>query len=441
VHGAGDASFPRIDCQIARYAGEAVSPQESPFPTIEDQALYIYTSGTTGVAKAANISHGRLMQWTHWFAGMMDTQSSDRLYNCLPMYHASGGVQAPGAMLIHGGSVVVRERFSAGDFWADVARWDCTLFQYIGELCRYLLHTPRSGRDTQHRIRMACGNGLRPDVWRDFQSRFQIPRIFEFYGATEGAVSLFNIEGEAGAIGRIPPYLAHRSPVVLVKYDHETEAPLRNEQGFCIPCTVNEAGEALGPFRTGALNVGTRFEGYTDKVATENKIVRNVFRNGDAWFRTGDLMRKDERGFYYFLDRIGDTFRWKGENVAASDVCETLLAFPGVRLANVYGVSIPHSEGRAGMAALVLDRELDLLAFRMHLVRCLPSYACPLFVRVRNDLEMTPTFKCTKTGLVRQAYDPRATGDVIYFNDPERKAFVQLDAALYDRIQNGEIRL
>jgi fatty-acyl-CoA synthase len=440
-HGDNLAALPRIDHEIGQYSGEMLSRQERRPPTIDDRALYIYTSGTTGFPKAANISHGRLMQWSHWFAGMMDTRSTDRMYSCLPMYHASGGVQAPGAVLVSGGSVVIQDRFSAAQFWSEVKRWDCTLFQYIGELCRYLLHSQPSAHETEHRIRTACGNGLRPDVWRDFQDRFQIPRILEFYAATEGAVSLFNVESEAGAIGRIPAYLAHRTPVVLVKYDLEKEAPVRDEQGFCVPCAPNEAGEAIGPLRKSPLHVASRFEGYTDVEASEKKVLRDVFEPGDAWFRTGDLMRKDERGFFYFVDRIGDTFRWKGENVAASEVAQVISTFPGVKLAIVYGVAIPRAEGRAGMAALVLDGELNLTAFRDHLRNRLPEYACPLFVRVRKDLKVTATFKCTKTDLVSQGYDPAATNDVIYFHHPGHQAFVQLDQAIYEQIQNAQLRL
>ena len=441
VHGANDAPFRRIDYDIERYSSEMLNKGERRLPTIEDRALYMYTSGTTGLPKAANVSHGRLMQWSHWFAGMMDTRPRDRMYNCLPMYHASGGVQAPGAVLVSGGSVVIRDRFSASQFWSDVIRWDCTLFQYIGELCRYLLHSEPSPHETHHRIRMACGNGLRPDVWREFQDRFQIPQIFEFYAATEGSVSLFNIDGETGSIGRIPSYLAHRSPVMLVKCDLDKGEPARGENGFCIPCSANEAGEAIGPLRRGAWHVANRFEGYTDEQASEKKIIRSVFETGDAWFRTGDLMRKDKRGFFYFVDRIGDTFRWKGENVATSEVSAVIGAFPGVKLANVYGVTIPGVDGRAGMAALALEGEPDLSALRSHLLECLPAYACPVFVRIRSELELTATFKLSKTDLVRQAYDPLATSDAIYFNHPDHKAFVPLDKALYDRIQNGQIRL
>ena len=441
AHGAGGGEFPRIDRDIERRGDEKMSDAECRSPTIEDRALYIYTSGTTGLPKAANVSHARLMQWSHWFAGMMNTCSNDRMYNCLPMYHSVGGVLATGAVLAGGGSVVIREKFSAREFWSDVIRWDCTLFQYIGELCRYLLHTETFPHETEHRIRMCCGNGLRADVWNDFQSRFRIPQILEFYAATEGNVSLFNIEGKPGAIGRIPSFLAHRFPATLVKFDVENDTPTRNEQGFCMRCAPNEVGEAVGKLLKDPSNVGSRFEGYTSKEASEKKILRNVFEPGDAWFRTGDLMRKDEKGYFYFVDRIGDTFRWKGENVATSEVSEAICTFPGVKEANVYGVAIPGTDGRAGMAALVTDHELDLGAFRTHLVDRLPEYARPLFLRIRNEMEVTATFKHTKNDFVRQGCDPEATADVIYFNDAESRAFVRLDKPLYDRIQTGQIRL
>jgi len=440
AHGVGHDEFPRIDRDIERHPGEQLSEAERRPLTIEDRALYIYTSGTTGLPKAAHVKHYRLMQASHWFAGMMDARSDDRMYSCLPMYHSVGGVQAPGAVLVAGGSVVIPEKFSARQFWNDVSRWDCTLFQYIGELCRYLLHTEPQPHETRHRIRMCCGNGLRPDVWNDFKSRFRIPQILEFYASTEGNVSLFNVEGKPGAIGRIPSFLAHRFPATLVKFDVAKDEPVRNEQGFCIRCAPNEVGEAIGTILNDPSNIGSRFEGYTSIEASEKKIFRDVFEPGDAWFRTGDLMRRDEKGFFYFVDRIGDTFRWKGENVATSEVSEAICAFPGVKEANVYGVAIPGTDGRAGMAALVAHDGLDLAALRTHLINRLPEYARPLFLRIQSELEVTATFKHTKNGVVRQAYDPAATGDVIYFNDAERHAFVRLDKATYDRIQIGQTR-
>jgi len=443
VHGAGPDQFPRIDDNIERYPGSTLSmlheADRRPV-TIDDRALYIYTSGTTGLPKAANVSHGRVMQWSHWFAGLMDARSSDRMYNCLPMYHSVGGVLATGAVLVGGGSVVIRDTFSARQFWSDVVRWDCTLFQYIGELCRYLLHTDSHPHEKDHRIRMCCGNGLRPDVWNGFKERFRIPHILEFYAATEGNVSLVNVEGMPGAIGRIPLFLAHRFPATLVKYDAETDAPVRNARGFCVRSAPNEVGEAIGQLLKDRSNVGSRFEGYTNEEASQNKILRNVFEPGDAWFQTGDLMRQDEHGYFYFVDRIGDTFRWKGENVATSEVSEAICGFPGIREANVYGVAIPGTDGRAGMATIITDDELDLAAFRTHLVDHLPEYARPVFLRVRDDLEVTATFKHTKSALVREGYDPVAIADAIYFNDRDRQAFVRLDKSLYDRIQRGQIQ-
>jgi fatty-acyl-CoA synthase len=441
VHGPGYGGFGRVDDDCERHDAAPLGARERPALTIEDRALFIYTSGTTGLPKAAVVTHGRLMQWSHWFAGMMDTGPADRMYNVLPMYHSVGGVLATGAVLVGGGSVVIRDGFSATRFWDDIVEWDCTLFQYIGELCRYLLHATRHPREASHRIRMGCGNGLRRDIWEAFQARFRIPRIFEFYAATEGNVSLFNIEGRTGAIGRIPSYLGHRFPVALVRLDAESEKPVRDERGYCAVCAVGEVGEAIGRIGAGSSNFGSRFDGYTSGEATERKVLRDVFEPGDAWFRTGDLMRRDEEGFFYFVDRIGDTYRWKGENVSTAEVSDTICAFPGVREASVYGVAIPGTDGRVGMCALVADRELDFAAFRAHLVARLPAYACPLFLRLQQEMAVTATFKHTKSDLVRQSYDPSAGDDPVYFNDPERAAWVRIDRALYDRIRGGKLRL
>jgi fatty-acyl-CoA synthase len=441
TYDAKGSPFPRIDLDIACFSGEPLRADERRGTSIDDRALYIYTSGTTGLPKAANVSHARVMQWSHWFAGMMEVTPSDRMYNCLPMYHSVGGVQVPAAMLVAGGSVVIREKFSASQFWNDIDRWDCTLFQYIGELCRYLVHAAPSAKETEHRIRLACGNGLAPEVWDAFKERFRIPRILEFYAATEGNVSLFNVQGKRGAIGHIPAYLAHRFSPALVVFDVERGEPARNEQGFCIRCAPNQPGEAISKVVSDSSNVGSRFEGYTNSEASEKKILRNVFEVGDAWIRTGDLLRKDEKGYFYFVDRIGDTFRRKGENVATSEVAEAICSFPGVTHANVYGVSVPGTEGRVGMATLVTENELDLDGFRKHLVNRLPHYARPLFLRIRSAMNLTGTFKYSKTDLIGQGYDPHASQDVIYFDHPETEGFVLLDRQLYDRIQGGGFRL
>jgi fatty-acyl-CoA synthase len=449
IHGAERRHFDRID-EIEQSRGvhaydlpprPGLSERErveGPV-TIDDSALYIYTSGTTGLPKAAIVTHARVMQWSHWFAGLMSIRPDDRLYNCLPLYHSAGGVLAAGAALAAGASVVIRDGFSARAFWRDIVQWDCTLFQYIGELCRYLLNAPSDPFERRHRVRLGCGNGLRADVWTPFKERFRIPGILEFY-ATEGNVSLVNVEGEPGSIGRIPTYLAHRFPAALVKYDAEAAAPARDASGLCVRCGPNEVGEAIGQLLKDPSNVGSRFDGYTDRDESQKKIVRDVFRPGDAWYRTGDLMRRDDRGFFYFVDRIGDTFRWKGENVSTAEVAAALVACPGVRDVCVYGVAIPGCEGRAGMATLAADRGLDLAALRAHLVNCLPGYAQPVFLRIRDELDVTTTFKHVKQTLVREAYDPTLVTDRLYFNDRDRQAFVPLERSLFTRIQNGDVR-
>jgi fatty-acyl-CoA synthase len=440
-HGIDCGSFRRIDLDVEQRRSETLSREERAEVTIEDQALYIYTSGTTGMPKGAKVSHARVLQWSYWFAGMLQAQPNDRIYNCLPMYHSIGGVLVPGAVLAAGGSMVIREKFSCSQFWADILRWDCTLFQYIGELCRYLIQGTTKADAAGHRIRIACGNGMASDVWDEFKDKFDIPRVLEFYASTEGGVSLFNVEEKRGAIGRIPPYLAHRFAPELVRFDCESGEPVRDGEGRCIRCVTNEPGEALGRFVDDPAAVGIRFDGYSDPRASQEKILRDVFKPGDAWIRTGDLMRKDERGFYYFVDRIGDTFRWKGENVATSEVSEAICAYPGVKHANVYGVSIPATEGAAGMAALVTEDEIDLNHFRSYLAHRLPVYARPLFLRMLGEMEITGTFKYSKSDLKREGYDPTAIADRIYFDSHEQRAFVPLDQALYQRIRGGEIRL
>jgi fatty-acyl-CoA synthase len=438
-HGSDD--FPRVDREIERFSDTMLAPSERRAVTIADRALTIHTSGTTGRPKAANVSHRRLLEWSLWFAGLMNTEPDDRMYDCLPLYHSVGGVVAVGALLVRGGSVVIAEKFSARRCWDDIADYDCTLFQYIGELCRYLVNAARHPRERAHRLRLCAGNGLRADVWEKFQSRFAIPKILEFYAATEGNVSLCNVEGKVGAIGRVPPFLKHRFPLALVKFDMAAGVPARDGKGRCMRCAPGEAGEAIGRIRDAAARAGGAFEGYTHREDTEHKILRDVFEPGDAWYRTGDLMRVDAAGFYYFVDRVGDTFRWKGENVATSEVLDALVAFPGIRDACVYGVKIPGTEGAGGMAALVTDGAFDLAALRKHLAERLPPYARPLFVRITSGIDITGTFKHKKASLVREGFDPRATSDAIYFADEQGEAYLPLDAQLYAKIVAGETRL
>jgi len=441
VFGSSTGDLKPMEPELAAVAGEPLLSSECAAPAIDATALYIYTSGTTGLPKAAKVSHYRLMQWSHWFAGMMDTRPGDRMFNCLPLYHSIGGVVATFATLVSGGTVVIRRRFSASDFWRDVRDERCTLFQYIGELCRYLVNTPYQPVETEHSLRMACGNGLRPEVWQPFKTRFRIPRILEYYASTEGNFSLYNCEGQPGAVGRIPAFLSSRLAVALLRFDLETSEPRRNSQGFCERCLPNEIGEAVGlmPYAQGQR--AGRFEGYADPEASARKVLRNVFDEGDAWYRTGDLMRRDERGFYYFVDRVGETYRWKGENVSTAEVLSALTASRGVIDGVVYGVIVPGADGRAGTAALKVNGDFDLAAFRAEVATRLPPYARPVFLRIVSTLEATATFKPRKQDLMQAGVDPGRVSDPLFFDDPRSQRYVPLDAALFAAILSGELRI
>ncbi len=435
-YGAATA-LPRADLAVAQTSAAPLQAAECAPPALSAPALYIYTSGTTGLPKAAVVSHRRVLQWSHWFAGLMDVQPEDRMYDCLPMYHSIGGVVATASLLVRGGAVILRERFSAREFWPDLVRERCTLFQYIGELCRYLLAQPPGPDETRHTLRLCCGNGLRAAVWEPFRERFRIPRILEYYAATEGSFSLYNCEGRPGAIGRIPPFLAHRLRVALVRVDPAGSAPLRNADGRCERAATGEPGEAIGEI--GAS--GAQFEGYASAEATRQKLLHDVFAPGDCWYRTGDLMRQDAQGYFYFVERLGDTFRWKGENVSTTEIETVLMGCPGVRDAAVYGVGVPGTEGRAGMAALVVEPPFDLRALRAELARTLPEYARPLFLRLVPQLTLTGTFKLSKQQLLAEGYDPAGVSDPLYFDDRAGGAYTPLDASLHQRLQGGGMRL
>jgi fatty-acyl-CoA synthase len=405
--------------------------------TAKDTALLIYTSGTTGLPKAARINHMRAQLYMRAFAGATGAGPSDRIYVTLPLYHATGGLCATGAALLAGGSIALRRTFSASRFWSDAAAEGATMFVYIGELCRYLVNRPPAEGEQAHQIRLAFGNGLSREVWAELQRRFAVPRVLEFYGSTEGNVSMFNFDGGLGAIGRIPPWLAPFFNVALVRFDVESETPVRGADGLCMRCPPGEAGECLGAIHGDARSA---YSGYVDKAASEKKVLRDAFRKGDAWFRTGDLLSQDRLGYYYFVDRVGDTFRWKGENVSTREVSEVLAATPGVQEASVYGVAVPHAEGRAGMAAIVTGEGFDLAALRTRMEEALPPYAQPLFVRLTAALAVTGTFKPRKMDLIADGFDPAKQGGPLYFHDRE-VGFVPLTPELFARIVAGEERL
>ena len=405
--------------------------------TAGDKCFYIYTSGTTGLPKAANMSHLRIQTMMHSFSSAMKSTERDRMYVVLPLYHSAGGVCAIGSTLTVGGSVIIRRKFSATQFWDDCVKYRATQFEYIGELCRYLLNSPPHPLERKHNLRVVMGNGLRPEIWQAFKARFKIPRIIEFYGATEGNVALVNLDGRIGSVGRIPNYMRNTLHTRLVLFDVENERPVRGPDGFCIECKPGEVGEAIGKID----EERGRFEGYSKGADTEKKILRDVFEKGDAWFRTGDLLRRDDLGYFFFVDRIGDTFRWKGENVATSEVAEAISVYPGIQEANVYGVAVPGTDGRAGMASLVTANKIDLEAFKIHLDKNLPAYARPIFLRLQGEMEVTGTFKHRKVELVKEGFDPKTVKDPLYFLSPVTNHYVPLTPELHDRITSGEIRL
>ncbi len=403
-------------------------------------ALYVYTSGTTGAPKAAKMPHWRVMGMMRAFVGGGRAAPEDRVYVTLPLYHSTGGLCGIGFAMEVGATIILRRKFSATHFWEEAVQEKATVFFYIGELCRYLLNQPPHPLETAHGFRIGVGNGLRPEVWERFQTRFKIPKILEFYGSTEGNVSFFNFDGKVGAIGRIPGYLKKRLNVRIVRFDVETEQPVRGPDGLCIEAATDEIGEAIGEIRQSEARF--RFEGYSgDPKQTEKKILRDVFERGDAWFRTGDLMRQDRDGYFYFVDRIGDTFRWKGENVSTNEVGDVLAAFPGVLEANVFGVKVAGMDGRAGMAAVRLDPNVDLSALRLYVHRELPAYARPLFLRLQPQIETTGTFKYRKVELVQQGFDPDKSTDPVLFDDPEKGQYAPVTPESYARIQSGAIKV
>jgi fatty-acyl-CoA synthase len=437
VHGAEHRDFERIDLAVRRFPPNPLGADEGDRPLLSDVALLIFTSGTTGMPKAAFVSHYRIVMWSEWFAGIIDARAEDRLYNCLPLCHSVGGVVGVGSALVAGASVIVRRNFSATRFWADAIASRATIFLYIGELCRYLLTAQGEKYAPPHHLRLCIGNGLRSDVWEAFVKTFAVPRIIEFYASTEGSFSLFNLEGKPGAIGRTPPFLAHRSPVALVKFDFAAEHPLRSSDGHCFRCAPHEVGEALGKIEIQPSQLATRFEGYVSPQDTERKILHDVFVRGDAWFRTGDLMKMDGSGFFYFVDRIGDTFRWKGENVSTSQVAATLSAVPGVLGASVYDVEIPFADGRAGMAALAVSASFDMAALRRHVHAHLPSFARPLFLRLSENIHVTDTFKPRKLEYKREGYNPSLISDRLFIDDVRQGAYRAIDEALYGEIRSN----
>ena len=402
-----------------------------------DTMTYIFTSGTTGLPKAAVLSNRRFLgaaTMSHR-AGLKCTEK-DRLYLCLPLYHGTGMMIGAGAVINAGASMFLRRKFSASNFLREVREHRTNCLVYIGELCRYLTNTPARPDDAKNPLRNVIGNGLRPDIWMDFKQRFGIKRIAEFYGASEGNVSFANLLNKDKTVGMTA------NEIALVRYDTDADEIVRDSDGRCIRVTAGEPGLLLGKISETAA-----FEGYTNPEATEKKVLRNALEDGDAWFNTGDLIREVDVGFalgyphYQFVDRVGDTFRWKSENVSTTEVGEIINGHPQVQLCNVYGVAVPNADGRAGMAAMTLapgTDALDIDGFSTYVNRELPAYARPVFLRIQPEIDVTGTFKMVKGDLKKEGYDLAAVADPLYVLKPGSALYEPLDAEFAAQIAAGE---
>ena len=434
-----DGDSPAPDWAIDMAAGSANLPEENPPETgditLGQTAMYIFTSGTTGLPKAAVMSNRRYLMTAGLSAtaGLRCT-SKDRIYICLPLYHGTALMVGAGAAFMSGASMFLRRRFSARAFLPDVREHGCTSFIYVGELCRYLNNSKALPDDRDNPLHTMMGNGLRPDIWLDFKRRFGITRVTEFYGASEGNVAFANLLNKDCTFGMTS------SKVALVRYDVDTDEIVRGTDGRCIQAEQGEPGLLLGH-----ISPTARFEGYTDKEATEGKILRDVLEDGDAWFNTGDLIKEVDVGFslgyphYQFVDRTGDTFRWKSENVSTNEVGEIINGFQDIEFCNVYGVEVPGADGRAGMVALRLSEgsELDIDGLAVHVARELPPYARPVFVRVQSEIEVTGTFKMVKGDLKREGYDIAGIDDPVYVMKPGSATYEALDSDYLETIRNG----
>ena len=404
-----------------------------------DVFLYVYTSGTTGFPKPAIVRHLRFTAGGHSLAILLDQTPDDCAYAPTPLYHGYANFVGFAPAFHKGACFASRRKFSASEFLNDVRRHRVTLFCYVGELCRYLMRTTPTSRDRDHTIRLATGSGLRPDIWEAFQERFGIAHIIDSYGQTEGNISLQNRRGRVGSCGRSQPFT--HDLLKLAKYDHQTGQPMRDENGFLVECRVGETGELLGKIDD---KNPMAFDGYANKEDNEKKLLRDCFESGDLYLRTGDLLWRDYASYYYFVDRIGDTFRWKGENVATMEVEHLLNKAPGVHETAVYGVTIPGTDGRAGMALIVPKTRdsFDPNKFHEHASDKLPAYARPIFLRVADRVDVTGNFKNRKTRLQEEGFDPSAPHqDPLWFLDPERGEFVVLDTKVHDKIMTGKYRL
>ncbi|XP_068562211.1 long-chain fatty acid transport protein 2 [Cebidichthys violaceus] len=435
-HTSPSEEFSTLLDKVEHMSGENLS--DLPKVDIMSNFLFIFTSGTTGLSKAARVGHMKAIVSMAFFH-MCGATSDDVIYITLPLYHMSASLLGIGGCIHLGATCVLKKKFSASQFWKDCVKHNVTVVQYVGELCRYLFNHPPVPEERTHRVRLAAGSGLRSDVWREFVQRFGGIKIREGYGLTEASIGFLNYTDEVGPIGRASYFNKLSMPFELLRYDPQTYEPVRTDSGRCIRAPIGEAGILVAP-----LTAMNQFLGYAgNQVQSEKKLLRGVFKAGDVYFNTGDLLLHDDRDFLYFRDRIGDTFRWKGENVSTTEVSEVLGLLDFIQEANIYGVTIPGYEGRAGMAAIVLKQDLKLDGRKLynHLVKTLPAYAWPWFLRVQTSLDVTETFKQQKVKLVQEGFNPEVAKDLLYFLDVSQKDYVPLAACLYHDIVTGKIKL
>jgi acyl-CoA synthetase (AMP-forming)/AMP-acid ligase II len=432
---------------------------------LKDMAILISTSGTTGLPKQAVVSWSKCAISAHamnWFLGL---SNDDVFYTSMPLYHSSASILGVCTVLSGGSTLALGRKFNRRGFWEDVRASNATVIQYVGETCRYLLSIPPSPEDKNHRVRLAFGNGLRPDVWPVFKKRFGIETVSEFYAATEAPAALFNssrnslTEGCVGVSGAISRTLMG-SAMILVELD-EDYVPIRDPKtGLCKRAATGEPGELL--FKLKENDIESQFQGYfRNEGATTKKILRDVCARGDAYFSTGDILRLDGDGRWFFCDRIGDTFRWKSHNVSTAEVAEALGAQRElVDEANVYGVQLPGFDGRAGCAAVTLAPELQrrfedrgevddkvLEGVARRAIGTLPRYAVPVFLRLLRDegaSNRTGTNKQQKVALRDEGVDPakvQAKGDLVFWLPPGREAYERFGAKEWSRLTAGELKL
>lgn len=391
--------------------------------------MYIYTSGTTGLPKASVMSHGR------WFKGYsafglasLRLTSKDIMYVPLPFFHATAMLVCWSSVVAGGAAMVIKKKFSVSEFWVDIALYKATTFGYVGEMCKYLLNSPLQPDAQALTLTKMIGNGLRPDIWQAFKDRFGIAQIMEFYGSSEGNIAFFNLFNMDATMGfSITDY-------AVVEYDTVIEKVVKDKKGFLKKVKKNESGLLLG-----AITERYPYDGYTEKDKTEDTILRNVFKKGDAWFNTGDMVREMGWNHVQFVDRLGDTFRWKGENVSTQEVEGIFHHISDIEDCIVYGVEIPQHNGKAGMACITcsIAEETKIVEPLYHsLAQQLPPYAIPLFIRIAPNTKTTDTFKHIKSHLKKEAFHLPEITDKIYVVD--NKSYIPLSSEIYELILEGE---